>query len=771
MPHFSDLTEEQYMATLRGSRGYQDLSSIAAEVAVDPAEIEVEEIKRQYEWYEKEGAKACKFDEDLRAWKVAAYFQNLEEKDYTTTLQSCNCERGIPCVHWYAVSKKQRINYNDEILIKGCRKRLQQEKQGKGIKRKADLGRKGPTKETHPRSPKVKKSAIPIHFAPPKGLISKSTATRGAAGEVFAPTRVRVDTSSDEEMDKDDDGLLQRSTDVLSAFQRSLPKSAPKESDKPTSMDSQVSQISGISVDNLSPVTAGVVDFILDAADALQTSSEPNALDIDNYTPQSLDKYCQLKELEGRYIVKNQQDIAFVKADFTMKATVIAPNDLPEHTQKELRFMAGKMIQQGQRYDAETRRRCVDIAIKLVEPEKFTAEAEKHCQNMTFRMKGRLEPTLLNCVCNTPEVEGVHQNFNLSCNSCQQKFHTECIQWEGATDDYTCPPCNLSSVHNGTVWSEQITVGKEKNRVKNTCPIDNGLTGLVIHKMSRHPEILDTFPKDDAHEALKEAISCLEEKNSYKAHQTLLDMYQRRKEKVQESSEYKKHQEKLKEVEKKNAKITAQNKKKAKKDWKPTIPEPKTDLILPYGNIDLKRKCLFGEHSVLWSETFQKGCTFIFESNCSDCNHPVSFTDTSVPLTPINMDDTVSNFIEKTTKEGYDFPCTHKKCQGQRHLNPIQADGNPWMLTIDLQTLPESHHATFRNEIISGTLPKTLEISGNTYQLSHIVLNIPRVHFVSIHHDPKTNRWAYYDGQADNRRDHSRTALNYTLSSKSTIQC
>ena len=768
MPHFGDKSEEEYLQTLKGSIGYRDIEDIASETRMDPAQVEVDEIKRQHEWYKAKGEEVVKYDYDLVSWKVAAYQENIQEKAFLTTVNSCTCERKVPCVHWYTVNKMMRINISDAMIHKGCTDRLKQEKVKKATKRKLDLGRKGPTLEgDKAMATKVRKTKE-ITTVDASMILPKKTRKNPAA-----PTQLNIEKNAELEVHATQDLPVLGDADLrtLKEFMRSVPKTTPMDVDDPPPVARSDTNFSLPTLPTLSPPDEDLYKAIVhDEEDqhgatgpqsATSEGDAPLAIDIDTYSPSMLAKHCQLNPLEGRYIVKENKDIAFIKVDKRMKAAVVYPDTATPEIQKELQFIAAKMIQQGQVYNKQTRKRFVDLQMKPFTEDQFPAKAFTHCNNMTFIMKGKVTPTPIECVCNHPDVDGIKQNFDLTCTQGKEKFHSDCFKTKPKDDNFLCAPCSLSSVHKGCVWAEK---SEKSEYVKNTCPIDGGLTAVVIHKKSQNPAITDSFPDDPAHNALKEAINHLEQNDSHKAQKALLDYYKSQKDPIVNLPAYKKYQEKKAKIMKENEKIKADNKKKGTKVPKKLKDIPPTRVDCPYENVNLDKNNLMGEHRALWADTLKEGNTFTLEYNCQKCKKSNTNTSSAIPMFHIRRDDTVALFMSKQTYAGYDTTCHKAGCGGKVEISPIQPHGHPWMLSWDCQSIPEDQKKQVAKDIFSGDLPKQLEIAGRTYQLSHITYNIPRTHFVSVHYDHNSGSWAYYDGQSDSVKDNSRKNFNNTSS-------
>jgi len=477
-----------------------------------------------------------------------------------------------------------------------------------------------------------------------------------------------------------------------------------------------------------------------------------NAIRIDNYRLRDFKNF-SLEPFEGRYVTKDDQDIAYIKADKFNVAYVMHRNTNTEEIDNHLKFLAAKFVHKAQYYDKKTKSRLVKVQMRPLAEKNFPLETNSTAQNYKFIVKGKVDPVKLHCVCNHPEVKGIHENLDLQCSKGKEKFHSECVKSDIENDEFVCTPCNLSSVHKGSVWSER----KGKEWVRNSCPIDGSLTGLAIHQMERNPNIADNFPKDDAHTALSEALTHMRNGDSNEAQLTLSSYYQVQKAAVMNDPNYIKYQNTVDKIIKSNQDIEKYNKKYEKKPelQKKKLDIPATPIQLPYQGINVEKNNLFGEPRRLWADTFQSGSEFTFDVDCDTCEKHDTNVETSVPMAHMNAEDTAASFIRTTTYAGYTSKCPNN-CKGTLIHSPLHPVGRPWLLSFDLQQMPPDQKHQIYEDITSGDMPTELMINNDTYQVSHITLNEEKVHFTSVHYDPTTNGWAFYDGQMDFVKTNSR---------------
>ena len=340
----------------------------------------------------------------------------------------------------------------------------------------------------------------------------------------------------------------------------------------------------------------------------------------------------------------------------------------------------------------------------------------------------------------------------MQCNTCQESFHEECT---GAKkdDNYTCAPCNLSQTHGGAVWSEK-KASNPKDYIDNTCPIDGSLTGAAIHGMAQNPLLRSQFPKDREHQALTNAMNELRKNNSHAAQTEMYNLYRTKQQEVKTKPEYRDYSKKIKDINKKNQEIEKKNLKKSADKQTPllALPDP---IDLPYPEMDLEQKDIYGEPRQLWPETLRAGCTFEAEVECTKCDikntEYGNISTPSVEYFHMQPDDSPSLAIGKSVY-GSEYKCPKPNCDGTVTQGPLQQPKNleNWMLHLDLQSMPEDKKKELKDEVFTNQFPKEMKVGDATYQFSHMTL-LQEGHFTSLHYDPQSKQLAYYDGKACKR--------------------
>ena len=148
----------------------------------------------------------------------------------------------------------------------------------------------------------------------------------------------------------------------------------------------------------------------------------------------------------------------------------------------------------------------------------FEKEAQTLRHSNQRQILGAMSRITMNCLCDYPSVKEapVVNAMDIQCASNKDGFHSKCFEGNKTkpNEEFNCPPCNISKLTKGAVWSE---VNEENKKIKNTCPVDGALTQLIIHEESTGTNLADFFPHDSRHDALKEAMHHLKQTYSYSA--------------------------------------------------------------------------------------------------------------------------------------------------------------------------------------------------------------------------------------------------------------
>lgn len=477
-----------------------------------------------------------------------------------------------------------------------------------------------------------------------------------------------------------------------------------------------------------------------------------NGIHVDGYTPDLL-KHCKLHTFECRFLYEHQEEVGFIKADRSMNGGLFIDNRASEETIKHLEFISAKVLSSGSTYSVESKTHFVKIQEKKLTTEEFQSKTRVLKNQMVYTLRGVMKPIQLQCVCKHPDIADIHNNFDIICSKGGEKLHSKCINAEAGALDYTCAPCNIGEIHKGAVWCEKV---KSKTWVTNTCPLDGAMTAVTQHVIAYNPDLMKSFPNDKAHKAVKESIQHLIKGDSNSYHHTMLKYYQKVKEPFTKQAEFQAWKKEHDKIKKLNYAIVRRNKDKPEAHWEKQHNYPLKPVGVPYLDINVEKDDLHGEHRELWSETLKEGCTFETNAECSKCGYHDNLLQASINMYAIPPEDSISLFMAKTVHMGYDILCHQPHCDGTVKIQPLQPVSKPWMITWDIGSLPANRVNDVLKDIHDGDLPKTLQIAGDTYQLSHVLLNENMSHYTSVHYDPKSKMWAFYDGKTDFEKKNSK---------------
>lgn len=803
LPAFTAQTEEELLDSLRTARGFKNLEDINQDLEADPAEVECEEILRQCEWYRENKRERIIYDHDVAGWKVAGYMKSMQEQSFITKRQECSCNRGCPCAHWVIAMECSGFQISKDLLKKDVKQRLADEnKKTKGTKRKLNRGRKGYVPDgTNPAIPTVTKKPRPP-FSDPSYLRSRSTATETTSAHPVPdvpdaqPTLLdTIGMMAERERQRAFEGTQDLPGDATTIDGNDAPLISVTNTDLEAiladgavifdpedvpsavgieNMDTATSAdiTSAVCHDN-PPVTTdmtntGQADLPVSKTLSSGSSSlgitpsvvaeldkhlqqDPiyhdlvNGFHVDMYTPESL-KTCHLESFECRYLFETNEKVGFIKADKNLNGSLLYSDTASAEALANMKFISAKLLSSGSKYLLSSRTHVVNIQEKKLSKSNFEDQSNREKESFGRILRGPMTAVKLQCVCKHPDITAVNNNFDVVCSKGGEKFHSQCINKEATTIDYDCAPCNITEIHKGAVWCER---NNSKNYIHNTCPLDGAVTAVTQHVIAYNQQLTNSFPNDEAHKSLKIAIDHLQKNDSYSYQKTMLEYYKTQKEPKINTPEYKAWEKEHKRIVKKNAPILRYNEGKEDSKKKPLHNLPLTPSNIPYLGIPVEENNLFGDHQKLWSETFEKGCTFKTEVHCDKCGYNESMVQSSINMHQINPDDSVSLFMAKSVNAGYQNTCHVGNCGGTISIEPIEAVDRPWMITWDLSSMPLDRVNSVLHDIKNGDLPKTLQISGSTYQLSHVLLNERNLHYTSVHYDPKSNSWAFYDGKKD----------------------
>ena len=488
-----------------------------------------------------------------------------------------------------------------------------------------------------------------------------------------------------------------------------------------------------------------------------------------------------LEHQMSKYLGRGTVQEALVKRDDGNKATIMLygnQNDKPELT-----LIAANLLRDGRKFGFDLKQKkhksYVEVKYKVTQEKNFVAEAETYRHQNIKDILGNTTRIQMNCVCNYPSVQDapVFNALDIQCASCKDGFHSKCFDANKTKPNevFHCPPCNISNLTKGAVWSE---VNEENKRIRNTCPIDGALTQLIIHDQSTGTNLADFFPQNARHDALKEAMHHLRQKDSYSAQKAMHDMMQKENHHWTTTEEYAELMQKRKDIQEQNKQIETTNKFKKPDQRKKLNALP--NIYMPYP--DLRTNDMFGDPYTFWVDTVIDGARLQYEQNCDNCllralpefKKP---TVRDVQLINLRKDETVSEAIQNLFKvqvrknscpdRACAEDCAKKKIDSTQTYGALQSTSeNQWLIIVDISSIPTDREQDLFKEIYECTIPKALILDDTVYKLGHATFNKGNTHFVSWHYDSKSNKMVYYDSIGPKDKESSR----FRIASMSDVQ-
>lgn len=481
-------------------------------------------------------------------------------------------------------------------------------------------------------------------------------------------------------------------------------------------------------------------------------------------------QHITLQPQEGRFLSISDQDVALVKMSNDMKPLIIYNKDIEPEQQRQVMFIAATMAKGGKFYPKRSNRNpVINAKLKPVAASKFGEVTRNEINNINTSVTGKIDQIILQCKCHRPDVRGLAENkFDLSCVDCKTKFHRNCLKPdEGLSDPshYTCECCKVTKEFKGVVWSEETS---KRERITNTCPIDNHLTGVVLHTKLRDNNFLEKLPKDNEHDKLKQMIQKCYDNDSNGAQKIFYDHVKGKNEAILKSKDYKSKLDTFKKVQAQNETIQKKNKinEKNKKPVQDLISVPDLPTV-PYPG--LKNNDLYGNPFRLWNQTFHTGNTFTITQTCDkeDCKINrlgLNIEENCIPLHQIkDKNSSVVADMQKAIVGNYSMPCP-SKCSGTVTYGPVQGKTlDEYEIAFDLGGAEREKVKEFKKDIFENKLPKIINVDCKNFQLSHIVLHdADRSHFTSLQFNKDSSEMFYYDGMhSDDKNDTRITVADF----------
>lgn len=812
LPQFNDRSIEEVTAAVFEHQSYQNIDDIPIEGQVpsetvhDPNEVEANEIIRQSEWYHEDVNNRIVFNHQTRSFLVADYLRDLPTQAYSVKFDSCTCQRGqadAPCVHWY-VTRELAWNIpvpKEELVQKLAAYNKSLEKKIK--KRPRDLGGKTPSAaslldKAYPTITKKRgKHAVTVQAieAKSKGTAKPSMTSSGA------PSTFHEDQNDSPMVTvhppNDGGAYLVFKMEPLS--QPTSQENPPMEVEEKTQRkkfvtfagepviqeyefahDDDLMEVVHDShhtdelqesepMDDMEEIDA--INIIQgtqasDTSEREQQTEEFIGLDIDNVTnlDSSMIKW-KIEPQECRFLLKNEQMLGLVKADDNLNGLLVFKKG--ETNLGPMKFMAAKLVRNGRQHNEKDNTSFVYLKEKAVATDKFDQECATIANTMKTsvgNIKARIQ---MDCICEKPNVNGVSTKdpLDLQCKDCTQKFHSKCFKdsslFKPDDQSFTCPPCTLSTVTKGVLWSEKNSRGE---CINNTCPIDGMLTQMVLHESMHSTRLSQFFPNDERHGALTQAIEHLKNNDSHHAQKVMYDMFSKENDKIKGSEEYKKIKKQYDLVSKENKKIEDSNRKKKPGEKKEVLrPLPNINL-LPYP--DLKKLNMHGDPHAYWINTVKAGAAMKQNQTCNYCqleNFPALKSDVTseVTLSDMSPNDTVFDYISNQF-EGVTAgqKCPNSTCPPEAVLlrsafSKATDSNNHWLINVDLASMQETHSQKFKENLVKGEINSTLLLDDAIYKLGSVQFNQGN-HFFTWHYDPKSGHMVHFDSNANKDKDKSR---------------
>ena len=341
LPAFNDLSVEEYRTKMDELGSTHRPAELAPEEVHDPIDLQTTEMLRQAEWYDDHFEEKFEYSKATRSFLVSGYNKSLNEEAFMVKPDSCSCSSGAPCTHWVVAREKlYNAPVSRDALYKQLKAKNKEQEKGKR-KRKIDYGKKGyvPMGE-NPAHPKL---SLRRHAS------DASTSIAAKVPYITRPGTSRPPSTTTSAVPSRDTSVHEESQDALTSALSQLP--VILEGD-------ELIQLMDTTT-NLPPDIATIAEELMDAGQLLEAQPEtvdpPSVLaderadysiDVDTVTPAELDNNL-LGPQEGRFIAKNGETIAFVKADNDTKAIVLHKKSIDSATREKLEFIGTSLVKNG----------------------------------------------------------------------------------------------------------------------------------------------------------------------------------------------------------------------------------------------------------------------------------------------------------------------------------------------------------------------------------------------------------------------------------------
>ena len=687
-------------------------------------------LQREEAWYsDPDNKNAYRMDDDS-IFKIAKHgftLDNASLRDiYLVRLNppECSCSDGPNCPHYYFLRKKMSCEVPMDEKMKHIKEKLQAQQKEEG-------------KEN--RSKRHSTTATAASTA------TSSSTTTGATSATDNPTKTTTATKT-----------------TISYPQLRVPY---KESRRLRLLDVEKGNVSK------ALVKFDTIDFRV----ALKDCHELQKI--------------SLTEKQACWIQLRKKNIGLIKVVGKSEAILLTRYEFIDYGE-DLAYITSSVIQGNV---ASTLRNplTMRVAVGHTTSLSFDKKSQQLINSQSLRLGPKYKQFPLKCYCNTPQIcdghaEKIGKKLYATC-KCGDGVHEECISKEKKDEidlsgSFTCAPCVARCVTPGLKWSAPAPPNqKEGIQIKNTCTIDNFLTGLALFTELQNPDLILHFPDDQEHANLIGTLQLVKRKKynqaQLKYYKELAEMnathmaLDSTKAELQEikkfNKEVKRKQKQSEDIEKHNKMAQKHNNSHPDKppmELKAAIKVPaKKTITKPIPNIE--KNNLWGSLSSRVHLKHKKGFEFNILTSCSnrDCAHHQKALKEDYEVTLghyMNRQGGVTSVAHiQEILLGDEFPCLGCN-QGTRTDEALQVSADNWVLSFDCSSLTDENQKKAKVDILSGLLPETITTekppgssTAEHYGLATVHLNDrEQGHFVSMHWVPSEKEFVFYDGLAPEPR-------------------
>ncbi len=737
-------------------------------------EKRLDRINEEIEWYDNPiNEDSFRVDPRDFSLRIAAHKQTLKKAHpndvYTATLNppTCSCNQGPDCSHYFFLRKRHNLEVPMQEMYTRVKKRLELE-----TKKEKDFGRKQPARDSY---------IDPLLSTPGRRAASRRLFDASPVRTASLP-KVRADTPSPSKRSRP------TGTPTLSLGKLSRTRSILKSTTSLTSTSGTSKSVGFVSTPS-STQTFKRFNALEDIGES-PALINGDTIDMDTAvtTPHALDAI-SLGQHEARFIAKTitpggePEKVALVKITNARDTIIVGDNDYQE-MKDDFKYIAANC----NKYKYEYSRQGLHQNVSVRWEPNFKTEADKIANSQSMRLGTKFDTVHLKCYCNHPHVNETHarsvgKDLYANCD-CGDGVHETCITEAKKkeiedTKHFQCACCRVKDITPGVQWSAP-KAAPDSEKIGNTCPIDNFLTGVMVYEGLQKPDFLETLPDREENKQLRDTIQLCKEgkfnEAQYKYYKECVDINERFlqrddiKKKIDQINANKKECEKIeaynKEVDKHNKKAKEHNEKnpglppmvlKKKKD-------APTEIVIAKPIPNLRKNNLWGTHDSRVITKHKKGYEFEMTSSCQNpaCSNNAPKTNTEADLQvghlmctrrdpttrDINTLSEMKDFVNGGTAR---VPCGLRGCKEPVVMSDFRVKEDNWAIAFDCTELPNDKLHQAKKDILNKEIPKTIQVKTTTgeertYSLATITLNEPEYHFTAIHYVPSEDEFVFYDG-------------------------